>query len=577
MPTLMLQGLLAGVTGGLAALLMLPVCVLLRRARAPGWLICLLWGAVALRFALPGGLIPLPLPQSPDPALAEVAVTVQQLGTTAPAALPTAAAAAQPEAGGLPSLWLLPGLLWLAGTLVLLLRALISYRRLARRVALACRRADGAYGCAEVKTPFTLGFFRPRIYLPDSLDGPAREAVLLHERTHIRRGDPLTKPLYYLVVCLHWWNPLAWLAFRQFELAMEYACDEAAVRGKDPAQRTLYCESLLQFAVRGHIPGCLAFGQFGVKARIRHLLRYRKPAVPVLILSILGAALAATVCMAAPRQTRTESPAPQSAAASAESAAPATEPAAAAVFSPDSLTSPLDFYLYASRLFSASSHKGDDLRAPVGTPVYAAAGGTVLVSEYHYSYGNYIIIDHGKDQWGKDWQTLYAHLDGLYVAAGETVSAHQFIGTVGNTGSSTGPHLHLELSCNGALLAPSDFITYQTSSDLGQLLTSLLEAAPRMAPDQTTDAVFGDAEQDGTAVADGDGVVLYLLDQNLLLYHGCDAQGNRYASLYTGIQDCTVQTGQTVRAGTELGSVSPDGSFACQLFCNGQPANTPAA
>ena len=87
--------------------------------------------------------------------------------------------------------------------------------------------------------------------LPPALQGPDRAAVLRHERTHIRRGDTLTKPLFYALACLHWWNPLAWLAFRQFERAAEQACDEAAVRGATPAERTAYCESLLRFAVRG--------------------------------------------------------------------------------------------------------------------------------------------------------------------------------------------------------------------------------------------------------------------------------------------------------------------------------------
>ena len=115
--------------------------------------------------------------------------------------------------------------------------------------------------------------------MPDSLQGPARQAVLLHERTHIRRRDPLVKPLFYAVVCLHWFNPLAWLALRAFEHDMEAACDEAAVQGCTLAERSTYCESLLQFAMQGRpirTPGSLAFGQGSVKERIVHLLHYRR-------------------------------------------------------------------------------------------------------------------------------------------------------------------------------------------------------------------------------------------------------------------------------------------------------------
>lgn len=580
MPTWMLYGLKAGLAGGLASLLMLPVCALLRRARAPGWLICALWGAVGLRFALPDGVIPLPLPQTRTPALAQAAVQVEQLEALSPAAATPTTAAAITDAGSGWGIWQLLGVLWLAGALVLALRALVRYRGLRHSLALACRTPDGAYSCTAVTMPFTLGILRPRVYLPDSLQGPARAAVLLHERTHIRRRDPLTKPLFYLIVCLHWWNPLAWLAFGRFELSMEYACDEAAVRGKNPAQRAQYCESLLQFAVGNHTPGCLAFGQLGVKARIRHLLRYRKPALPVLMLSLIGAVLAATVCMAAPRQS-TAPAVEQPAAAGTGTTTESAQTEKLSAFSPEMLTSPLDFYLYLSRQYSGTAHRGDDLAAPVGTPVYAAAAGTVVVADFHYSYGNYIVIDHGKDQWGKDWQTLYAHLEGLYVTAGDTVTAHQFIGTVGNTGTSTGPHLHLELQCDGERMAPTAWITYRSTSDPGSLLASLLEAAPRIAPDLTTDASFGSARQQGQAVADGPGVVLYTAqtDQGwyLLLYHGYDTRGNGYASLYTGLQDCTVRTGQQLTAGEVVGSTGTETSFQYTLLCNGQPVSAPTS
>ena len=193
---------------------------------------------------------------------------------------PAAAAAAAP----LPwyarlTPWHALAAVWLVGVLVLAVRGGIGYLKLKRCVALACKTPDGCYGGACVPTPFTLGFVRPRIYLPDSLQGPARQAVLLHERTHIRRRDPLVKPLFYAVVCLHWFNPLAWLALRAFEHDMEAACDEAAVQGCTLAERSTYCESLLHFAMQGRpirTPGSLAFGQGSVKERIVHLLHYRR-------------------------------------------------------------------------------------------------------------------------------------------------------------------------------------------------------------------------------------------------------------------------------------------------------------
>lgn len=232
--------------GGLLVLLCLPLCALLRRLRAPSKLLCLLWLAVGLRFLLPGG-IPVSIRQPGSAAPIQQAGAVVQV-LTVPAELPAqalpGAAGSAPLPGSMFNIWVALAAIWAAGVVVLLVRAAAGYCRLRRMVTLACKTPDGCYTCAAVATPFTLGVLRPRIYMPQSLQGPPRRAVLLHERTHIRRGDPITKPLYYLAACLHWWNPLAWLAFRQFEEYMELACDEAAIGTAPAAERADYCESI---------------------------------------------------------------------------------------------------------------------------------------------------------------------------------------------------------------------------------------------------------------------------------------------------------------------------------------------
>lgn len=280
MRSTILAFLLLSARGGVAALAAWLVCRALRRAHAPSRLLCWLWLAVGLRFVLPWG-IPLKLPRPESAPLAAAADTVQELGELPllpPAPAAAAAAAPLPWYARLTP-WHALAAVWLVGVLVLAVRGGIGYLKLKRCVALACKTPDGCYGGACVPTPFTLGFVRPRVYLPDSLQGPARQAVLLHERTHIRRRDPLVKPLFYAVVCLHWFNPLAWLALRAFEHDMEAACDEAAVQGCTLAERSTYCESLLHFAMQGRpirTPGSLAFGQGSVKERIVHLLHYRR-------------------------------------------------------------------------------------------------------------------------------------------------------------------------------------------------------------------------------------------------------------------------------------------------------------
>lgn len=252
MRSIVLAFLLLSARGGVAALAAWLVCRALRRAHAPSRLLCWLWLAVGLRFVLPWG-IPLKLPRPESAPLAAAADTVQELGELPllpPAPAAAAAAAPLPWYARLTP-WHALAAVWLVGVLVLAVRGAVGYLKLKCCVALACKTPDGCYGGACVPTPFTLGFVRPRIYLPDSLQGPVRQAVLLHERTHIRRRDPLVKPLFYAVVCLHWFNPLAWLALRAFEHDMEAACDEAAVQGCTLAERSTYCESLLHFAMQG--------------------------------------------------------------------------------------------------------------------------------------------------------------------------------------------------------------------------------------------------------------------------------------------------------------------------------------
>ena len=514
MRSIVLSFLLLSTRGAVAAAAVWCVCRVLRRAHAPSRLLCWLWLAVGARFVLPWG-IPLRLPRPQSAPLAAAADTVQELGALP---LPDLAPAAPTAAVALPwyarlSPWHALAAVWLAGVLVLALRGLAGYWRLRRSVALACKAPDGCYGGACVAAPFTLGLLRPRIYLPDSLRDAARQAVLLHEQTHIRRGDPLTKPLFYAVVCLHWFNPLAWLAFRGFERDMEAACDEAAVQGRPLPERNAYCETLLQFAVQGQrVPGSLTFGQGSVKGRIVHLLHYRRLGAGALAVCIAVVGLCFAACMVRPElsaqpETTTaapESPATAETAQPAEAPAPAVQPSALPTLS-DAANSPrfvcpVD-YTYISRFRSdEDGHRGDDLCADEGTEIRAAADGVVLAAQEHYSWGNFVEIDHGTDADGLRWVTLYAHMKSCAVQVGQTVTAGQVIGYLGHTGNTTGNACHFEMQVNGVLTEPRYFTAY-TGSDAAELTQEkadeiLAEAVRRAASDQTT-AVDGAAALSG--------------------------------------------------------------------------------
>lgn len=509
--------LLLSARGGAAALAAWAVCKLLRRAHAPSRLLCWLWLAVGLRFVLPWG-IPLSLPRPQNTQLAAAADTVQELGElplVAPPPAVSAPAAALPWYARLTP-WHALAAVWAVGVAVLAVRGIVGYIKLKRHVALACKTSDGCYGGACVAAPFTLGILRPRVYLPDDLQGTARQAVLLHEQTHIRRRDPLTKPLFYAVACLHWFNPLAWLAFCTFERDMEAACDEAAVRGRPLPERNAYCESLLHFAVQGRsIPGSLAFGQGSVKERIVHLLHYRRLGAGALAVCAAVVGLSVTACMVRPQVE--DAPATAAPPATAETAEPTPAPAptsvpavaTAALPTLDNAANSPRFicpvkYKYISR-FATNGHRGDDLCAAEGTEIYAAADGVVLAAQEHYSWGNFVEIDHGTDANGLRWFTLYAHMQSCAVQVGQTVTAGQVIGYVGSTGNATGNACHFEMQVNGTLVEPRYFTAYG-GSDAAELTQEkadeiLAEAVRRAASDQVTAA-------DGAALS---GVDLFTL------------------------------------------------------------------
>lgn len=187
---------------------------------------------------------------------------------------------------------------WLAGVLAMLGYALISYLRLRRSVFAAVRAADGAWEHPHVYSPFILGFFRPKIYLPAGVTGPARQLILCHERAHLRRRDYIVKPICWLALALHWFNPLVWASYLLMSRDIEVACDQAVIRQLGPGVKADYSSALLALATNGRFPApCpLAFGLGGVGSRIRNILSYRKPAAWIGVMSALAAILAA-VCL----------------------------------------------------------------------------------------------------------------------------------------------------------------------------------------------------------------------------------------------------------------------------------------
>lgn len=182
----------------------------------------------------------------------------------------------------------LGALIWLTGMAVMLVYAAIAYLRLKRRISTATLVSENIYESDLIRSPFVCGFVKPKIYLPLSLTGEEREYILLHEKTHIQRLDYIVKLVAFLVLALHWFNPIMWLCFSLMTRDMEMSCDERVIQKTSGLKVTSYSRSLLALASQKKMPapGPLAFGESNVKARIKNLLDYKKPAFWLIIASI---------------------------------------------------------------------------------------------------------------------------------------------------------------------------------------------------------------------------------------------------------------------------------------------------
>lgn len=283
-----------------AGWIVLAVCLCrLLFKKMPKWITVLLWGIVALRLICPFtvesmlSLIPSKETVSPDimmDATPELNTGIPELnGIINPSFTqsftPDLLASANPLQIFVP----LAALVWGVGVVAILGYGFFSYVRVRRKVKTAVLLEKGIYQCETVGTPFVLGLIKPTVYLPFSMDEKDMDSVIAHEKAHIQRKDHLWKPLGYLLLAVYWFHPLIWLGYILLCRDIELACDEKVIRDMDVSQRADYTEALLKCAVNHpSITACpLAFGEVGVKKRVKTVLRYKKPAFWLLILGII--------------------------------------------------------------------------------------------------------------------------------------------------------------------------------------------------------------------------------------------------------------------------------------------------
>ncbi len=312
------------ITATILAVVVLLLRLLLKKA--PKWISVLLWGLVALRLICPFAVeSPFSLMPKTDWVVQEPLMEEDLFLNSAPDSIPafdsssfgsdiTVQYSYYPlENSNIEihrgiSISFILSCIWAAGMAALLLHTVISTIRLRKSIGAAIRIQDNVWESSAVESPFVLGMIRPRIYVPRGMSEEKLAYVIAHEQAHIRRKDHWWKPLGFLLLTIHWFNPVLWLAYILLCRDIEMACDERVIKEYDDVQRADYSEALLDCSVKSSrsrqmITACpLAFGEVSVKERIKSVLHYKKPAFWIVVLAVIACVVTAACFLTNPQQ-----------------------------------------------------------------------------------------------------------------------------------------------------------------------------------------------------------------------------------------------------------------------------------
>lgn len=282
--------------------------------KAPKWINVILWGIVGLRLVMPFTLESvfslIPSAETVNPEI--MMDKTPQINTGVPiinnAINPVISESFTPapmDSANPLQIWIpIFALVWVIGIVGMVLYTVISFLRVKRKIGTAVLLRDNIYQSENVVSPFVLGILRPKIYLPFNMNEQDMAQVIAHENAHISRKDHLWKPLGFLILTLHWFNPLMWLGYVLLCRDIELACDEKVVKTLNNEQKADYSQALLACSVnRRIIAACpLAFGEVGVKNRVKSVLNYKKPAFWLVLTAIVLSIIVAVCFLTNPRK-----------------------------------------------------------------------------------------------------------------------------------------------------------------------------------------------------------------------------------------------------------------------------------
>lgn len=261
---------------------------------APKWIRCVMWTMVGLKLAIP--------------------FTIESRLSLVPDTQNIAAVTDYVAAENITqsvSVTEIASVIWAIGVTLMLGYMLLSFLLLKRKVNESIPVKDNVMLCDNIASPFVLGFIRPKIYLSSSMTENEKQFVLAHEQAHLKRGDNFWKPLGFLLLSVHWFNPLCWVAYWLFNKDIELACDEKVIKDLDSKGRKAYSTALLVCnSGRYMVTACpVAFGENNVKSRIKSVLSYKKPTVYIMSVAVILCAVVAVGFMTSP-ETQAKEPEP---------------------------------------------------------------------------------------------------------------------------------------------------------------------------------------------------------------------------------------------------------------------------
>ena len=282
--------------------------------KTPKWILCLMWGVVALRLIFPVS-IESKLSLVPENIASGQIITsvgdayigdVEIIRENDTGYRDAVDAGRQPVSSGegyyvvtgkdsleapktvAGTLYPILSWVWAAGVAAMLIYTAVSYLMLRRKMAEATRLRENIWQCEQVDSPFVLGFFKPKIYLPYTVTDSDMVNVIAHEQAHIHRRDHWWKPIGFILLSVYWFNPVLWVAYIMLCRDIEAACDEKVIKHMERDEMRAYSTALLNCSVnRRRIAACpLAFGEVGVKERVKTVMNYKKPAFWIVIAAV---------------------------------------------------------------------------------------------------------------------------------------------------------------------------------------------------------------------------------------------------------------------------------------------------